>query len=432
MTSVPWLLVLGALVVPCVGAVCLAGTVANQPTARIGKVVSVGDIVAAESPTGGVQEAIDALGPDGGLVVIPPGVYTLRRSIVLASNVTLRGSGPATVLRRDAGAYSLLARNCPAKSNEVELRDTAGFEPGQEVAIRDVEQNGWGVLHAIVKEVKGKRLVLDRPTTDEYLMSREAAAIHGFPAFHGVEKTMFAIENLTIDGNLEKQPEDTPVDFTLSAVHLVRCTLARVRDVTVIGWPSDGIGVQGGGDVQVIGCTAKGCRGHGFHPGTSIKGAVFTGNVGHDNGRDGLYFCMRVKFITVSNNVFRGNGWNGIGGLGDAFDEWNVCTGNTCVENGRAGIDLSSGKNNVVSANVCVNNSQRVPGKYPGILIRDTTGSVIANNRASDDQEKPTQRTGIAETGKSDYNVITGNNLGGSAKAIEKVGQHTEVSGNRE
>ena len=47
------------------------------------------------SPTSGLQEAIDALPASGGTVLLPAGVYPLRRSVLLRSNVTLRGAkGP--------------------------------------------------------------------------------------------------------------------------------------------------------------------------------------------------------------------------------------------------------------------------------------------------------------------------------------------------
>ncbi len=431
--STTWLVVLGALAAVTAAATCLAGPApTSQAVIGAGHVVDVGNMVAPNSFTGGIQEAIDSLPKEGGIVTIPPGVFPLRRSIDLRSHMTIRGSGPATILLRDAGCFSPLAKDCPVGATEVEVRDTKGFAPGQEIALRDTEQNGWYILHAIVKEVKENRIVFDRPTTKDYQVKRGAAAIHSFPGFHAFEQTDFTIEDLTLDGNAANQPADAPGDFTMAAVHLHRCTVARVHNVTVNGWPSDGIGVQGGSDVQVLGCTAMMRRGHGFHPGTSLVGAVFTGNIGRDNTVDGLYFCMNVKFITVSNNVFHGNGRSGIGGLGDGFDEWNTCTGNTCAENGRSGIDMSSGKNNTVVGNVCVNNSKRVAGRYPGILLNDCLGSLVSGNRVSDDQKEPTQTTAIRESGKSDKNLITGNHLGGSAKGVEKVGEHTQAIGNLE
>ncbi len=42
------------------------------------------------------------------------------------------------------------------------------------------------------------------------------------------------------------------------------------------------------------GCLVEHCRSHGLHPGTSLRGGVFSGNVSRHNGGDGLYFCAQV------------------------------------------------------------------------------------------------------------------------------------------
>ena len=52
----------------------LHGSTAAEPAA-----VSVADFAGRESFTSGIQEAIDALPPEGGVVTIPPGKYVLRR-----------------------------------------------------------------------------------------------------------------------------------------------------------------------------------------------------------------------------------------------------------------------------------------------------------------------------------------------------------------
>jgi parallel beta-helix repeat protein len=201
----------------------------------------------------------------------------------------------------------------------------------------------------------------------------------------------------------------------------------RVRGLLVTGWPSDGIGVQGGSDVQVTDCQVAGCRGHGFHPGTLLSNAVFTGNVARDNAGDGLYFCMGVRHTTVSSNVLTGNRGSGIGGLGDGGDEWNTCTANVCADNTKAGIELNDGRNNTVTGNVCVNNSRSAPGRWAGIDIRNCSGCLIAGNRCADDQAAPTQHIGVREAGQSDHNLISGNQLHGSKHGTEKAGAHTQA-----
>src|SRR5690242_9230947 len=88
-----------------------AVALADRPAAGPGEVGPMPIIDAARyfdphSPTSGLQKAIDAAEPAGGVVEIPPGVYPLKQGLVLRNGITLRGCGPATVLRKGPGAVS--------------------------------------------------------------------------------------------------------------------------------------------------------------------------------------------------------------------------------------------------------------------------------------------------------------------------------------
>ena len=242
-----------------------------------------------------------------------------------------------------------------------------------------------------------------------------------------------AVLDLTLDGNLAENPGPY-TDFTLSAIHFANVSDGLIRDVTVRGSVGDGIGVQGGRDNRVESCLVENCHGHGFHPGTSLRGAVFSGNVARNNGGDGLYFCCQVVGIVVTGNLFHGNKRSGIGGLGagcGVSDSFNVVANNVCRENGRWGIEAVGGRNNVITGNVCLDNSQSSPGRYSGILVADSTHTLVTGNRCGTDAEKPTQKLGIEETGTSDHNIFTANLCAGnSAGGLAVVGKNTQVSAN--
>ena len=99
------------------------------------------------SPTSGIQEAIDALGENGGIVTIPPGEYLLRRSIRVRSNVTLQGAGEETVLRKVAQLGSKLAAPADAESRSVRVQDATGFREGDEIGLFDQTTVGWLHVH---------------------------------------------------------------------------------------------------------------------------------------------------------------------------------------------------------------------------------------------------------------------------------------------
>ena len=123
----------------------------------------------------------------------------------------------------------------------------------------------------------------------------------------------------------------------------------------------------------------------------------------------------------------------GVGGTGG--DRYNVVSGNFCYNNGRCGIQMSKGGNNIVVNNVCENNSQEEPLRWPGILVEDTYSSIISGNKCLDFQvpdSAKTQGYGILITGKSRDNIIKDNILTGHPRggvAGEALGNN-KVEGN--
>ena len=74
----------------------------------------------ADYPT--IQEAIDALPPDGGTVVVPAGTYTLPRKIRLPSHVELRGEGmDTTILTLADGANDHLISNRDLRQGDTDI-----------------------------------------------------------------------------------------------------------------------------------------------------------------------------------------------------------------------------------------------------------------------------------------------------------------------
>ncbi len=407
-------------------------------------VVNAADFARADSPTAGLQEAVDALPKEGGVVNIPPGTYLLRRALVLRSHVTLRGSGSTTILTRGKQAHTRLAK--PARKGEMtlEVESTDGFRPGDEVALMDDPMHGWYMAHCIVKEVAPKRLTVAEPIVsghDEgvFKPERNAIVVNFFPFIRGgrahwdAEVADVAILDLVLDGNLKENPGPWR-DFTLAAIHFANVSDSLVRGVTIRGSVGDGIGVQGGHDDRVESCLVEGCRGHGLHPGTSLRGAVFANNISRRNEGDGLYFCWEVVGITVSGNLFHDNTGSGVGGLGEGGkggDRFNVVANNVCRRNARRGIEAVRGANNVITGNVCLDNSQSKPGQFSGILLADTTHTLVSGNRCGTEGDKPTQKFGIEECGKSDHNVVAANLCEGNAQGgIAIVGRNTQATGN--
>ena len=368
--------------------------------------LSAADFASAASMTGGIQEAVDALPAAGGEVYVPPGRYVLKRAVHLRSNVTLRGAGPSTLLVRPADAHSLATAPVAVGDRTIAVEDASGFEVGAEVAFHG-KQTGWFATQAIVTAIDGNRVTLDRGVGKGFTPEEGAALSNLYPMVTAEHARGVVIRDLAIDG-LQGQPNDGPASFTWEAIHLYNCRDSRVEACQVRNHISDGIGVQGGRGVTVSGCVVENNRGHGLHPGVYVRESTWTGNVARGNTGDGLYFCVAVRDSIVSGNVCADNARHGIGGLGagQIGDKYNVVSANICARNGRAGIEAILGGDNTIIGNICRDNSQSEPGRYPGILLDRTTDTVVSGNHCLDTQPEPTQSQGVVETGECARNTI--------------------------
>lgn len=380
------------------------------------------------TPTSGIQEAIDSLKGEGGRVRIPAGRWRLTRSVWLPSNVSLIGDGPATVLYISPLKTARLAKDIRKGGRTLTVRGKVPFTVGQEIGISDDVRRGWWGTHGVVEAIDGRTVTLGVKFNRALYAKDNATAVSLFPAITAEDETDLAIADLTIRG--PRGYRGKWWDFTYSAIHLVLCRRARVTNVTMFDWPSDGIGVQRGSDVQVSQCQAHGCAGHGFHPGTGLARSVWSHNIGTKNGGDGFFFCARVHHSTCSDSVFSENGLAGIGGVARGGDHHNIISDNVCSYNKRWGIEATRGDEQVITGNLILSNSQEKAGAYPGIRLHDMVRNVVTGNRLADDQEKPTQTQGIVESGETDYNLIGSNLCAGMAEGVVIVGAHSRAEGN--
>ena len=175
----------------------------------------------ADSTTGGIQEAIDALPSSGGTVFVHAGTYALRRSVTLRAGVTLRGEGAATVLTRPRLRTFPLARRTRRELRRIVLDSATGLRVGDEIYIRDNVSRGWNGRHAIVKAIRGETVSVESLSgTPDRIFSpaRDAAADNTFPAISAPKAHGAVVADLCIDGRKARARGVVP-DFTSSAVH---------------------------------------------------------------------------------------------------------------------------------------------------------------------------------------------------------------------
>ena len=91
------------------------------------------------------KEAIDALPMQGGVVVIPPRTYVLRRSVALRRHVRLQGAGSTTVLTRGQEAVTKLREPARKGDTVIAVESVEGFRVGVEFFVRETTNESESV-----------------------------------------------------------------------------------------------------------------------------------------------------------------------------------------------------------------------------------------------------------------------------------------------
>ena len=111
----------------------------------------------------------------GGTLEVLPGVYKLRNAIYLHPNITLKGSGEKTILRKTGSIVSALARDSDWFEYGVQVADTKGFTPGAGIMLRSKTGPGewqFDVLRATVTAIEGDIIFLDRLTKENFWIEK--------------------------------------------------------------------------------------------------------------------------------------------------------------------------------------------------------------------------------------------------------------------
>jgi hypothetical protein len=366
-----------------VGATANCIRVAQQP--------GEGDIAGVDNRA--LQAAVDYVARlGGGTVLIGPGTYAMQDSLHLRSGVTVRGSGPETVLRKGEAHVSRLILDGDYGEEQITVSDGTGFVPGAGVAIWDERSGGFHTAVATIlmgplaptvpEETLGFTYRVNTPMQADYLVSRNATAATVFPVISGCYIEGARVEHLTVDGNRE---HNVNLNGCRGAgIYLYRGHGTVIADCVVRDYHGDGISFQQSNDVQVLRCEVSGCAQLGIHPGSGSQRPVVTDCFSHHNGTIGLFLCWRVRHGRFERNRLEANGRIGIS-IGHK-DTDNLFLENVATENGRYGIyfrdeasAMAGHRNRFVRCTISGNGTGlesegaevRVDGETTGVLFED-------------------------------------------------------------
>ena len=279
----------------------------DRPHLTVGQ--RTGDLTGADNCA--LQAALDYVASlGGGVVDIGPGEYTMRDSLHLRPQVTVRGTPGQTVLRKAPAVASPLKLDGDYGEEQITVASPAGFAVGEGVAIWDKNAGGFHTTVARIIGANGSTFALSRPLNADCMVENGAQAATVFPVVSGYYAAGVRVEDLTIEGNKEQNVSLNGCRG--GGIFLYRCHGAVLERCTVRHYNGDGISFQQCNDVTLLACVSEGNAGLGLHPGSGSQRPLLRHCLARNNGEDGLFLCWRVKQGRFEENILEDNGRCGI------------------------------------------------------------------------------------------------------------------------
>lgn len=334
----------------------------------------------------------------GGTLHILPGVYNLRNAIYLHTNITLRGSGERTVLRKSDSVVTKLLRDSDWFEYGVQVGDVKGFVPGGGIMLRSKKGAGdwqYDVLRATVTAIEGDVLYLDGLTKENFWIEKDATAGTVFPILTAENVNNVVVQDIVLDGNRDKN-EHINGNFS-GGVFIQYCNKWSFKNVISRNYNGDGFSFQVCDDIQFESCQAINNADFGFHPGSGSQRPVFRSCKSRGNSQ-GIFFCWSVSDGLAENCILSGNRRYGIS-IGHR-DTDNVIRGCKIESNGEVGIlfrkeanEFRCGSRNLIENCMIRDNGTKRTGF--GIDIQGKTEDITVRNTKFENTAGKNQKTGI-------------------------------------
>ena len=254
-----------------------------------------------------IQEAIDALPPEGGTVVLPELDIELDRGLEVQSGVTLRGQGAATVLRKGPGRVYPLTGYHNYGMRDVPLVSTDGLSVGMTVSVQGERSRGFYDTFARITWIDDGWVGLSTGLSADLPADAGPRLTTAYPLIFGHDVRDVTLADLVLDGRREQQ--DMPMGSCRGgALYFFQSRDIEISNVHVDGYHGDGLSHQICRDVRVVASSFNRCSGNGMHPGAGSTNCFYRRCSASQNDASGFYFCVRANHITVSDCEFEGNG----------------------------------------------------------------------------------------------------------------------------
>ena len=320
----------------------------------------------------------------GGTLHVLPGIYNLRNAIYLRPNITLKGSGEKTILKKTPSVVTALARDSDWFEYGVQVTDIKGFITGGGIMLRSKTGPGdwqYDVLRATITAIEGNIIFLDKMTEENFWVEKDATAATIFPLLTAEGVDDVVVEDLVLDGN---RGENEHINGNFSGgLFIQNCNQWRFRNVISRNYNGDGFSFQVCDDIRFLDCKAINNADLGFHTGSGSQQSIFQKCTARGNSQ-GIYFCWSVSDGLAEDCILAGNSRYGVS-IGHR-DTDNIIKSCTIEHNGQVGIlfrkeanEFRSGSRNKIENCIISDNGSNgqgigidIQGKTTDITIQDT------------------------------------------------------------
>lgn len=270
----------------------------------------------------------------GGTVNILPGKYIMNDSLHLKPGVTVRGTGTETVLWKPPSMESRIIYFLGYGHYDIAVAEPDRFQIGAGIYVTDDKAGGFYSTVAAVNWKRGCELGLTHMLNGDILLENNGIAVSVYPVISGCNLRNAAVHDLVVEGNAS---ENGYLNGCVGGgIYLRQAHNVVISEVTVRNFNGDGISFQQCKNTIIEKCRCIGNTGHGLHPGSGSAGSVLRGVECRENGRDGIFYCLRVSYTLCENCLLESNKGHGIS-IGHR-DTDNIIKGNRIANNGKCGI----------------------------------------------------------------------------------------------
>jgi len=370
--------------------------------------------------SGAIQIAVDAVKTrGGGTVKLNPGTYDITGPVRLSDNITLKGSGKSTILKKCNGFSTSYIVDADWGMMKAVVKDASGFRTGMGIQLYDDNnKGGWDVTTAVITDIKDNVIYFDNGTVNDYIAALNGIVSNGCSIVEAVDAENVKISDLIVEGN--KSKNDYINGCRGGGIYIHKSKNCLVENVQVNEFNGDSFSCQVTENITFRGCEASYGDGLGFHPGTGSDRPTVENCISHHYKGDGLFLCWRVQNGTFRNNTIYANLDNGIS-IGHK-DTDNIFENNHVYENANHGVlfrnenEQNAGHRNIFISNTIENNG--TAKESAGFYIGGTTNTITIKDNIIRSEGKGNQKTAII-VGKNSSNVTAeGNKIIGSKEII--------------